>query len=353
MTTIKPLPFYNLELLKKCIEKDNPRNIVIPEKFGEKIKINYFCECGSECNTEFRTIYRYGMKCHNCKLENGKKKREKTFLEKHGVKSIFLTQHFKEKADQTNIEKYGTLNPMKNKEIRKKYKNTNLKRYGKEFPSQCNEIKEKIMNTCSKKYGVKYVFQLKEVKEKTKETNILKYGVKNVLQNHVINQKRIDTNIKKYGDADPLKVWKNKLGINHCMEIPDIFEKTQKTSFRLKSYKFPNGKEVKIQGYENYALDSLINIYKEDEIFIGAKNVPKIFYSFENKKKRYYTDIYITKNNLLIEVKSKYTMEKELNKNLAKRKACVELGYDFQFWIYDKKLNLQIINKDEDYTPTI
>jgi hypothetical protein len=352
MTIVKPLPFYNFELLNKCIEKDNPKDVVIPEKIGEKIKIKYFCECGNECNSEFRTIYRYGMKCHTCKLENGNKKREKTFLEKHGVKSIFLTEDFKEKADKTNIEKYGTPNPMKNKEIRKKYIDTNLKRYGKEFPSQCNDIKEKIIDTCSKKYGVKFVFQLKEVREKTEKTNIKKYGVKNALQNPVINQKRMDTNIEKYGDSNPLNVWKDKLGINHCMQIPEIFEKSQKTSFRLKTYIFPSGKEVQIQGYENYALDSIINIYTEDEIVVGAKNVPIIFYFFQNKTKRYYTDIYIKKNNLLIEVKSKYTMEKELDKNLTKRKACVELGYDFQFWIYDKKYKLQVINKDEEYIPT-
>jgi hypothetical protein len=40
--------------------------------------------------------------------------------------------------------------------------------------------------------------------------------------------------------------------------------------------------------------------------------------------------------NLIIEIKSDYTFNKELKKNLSKQKACLDQGYDFIF----------IVNKD-------
>ncbi len=57
------------------------------------------------------------------------------------------------------------------------------------------------------------------------------------------------------------------------------------------------------------------------------------------KNKVYFPDIYIPESNVIIEVKSDYTYEKELDKNIAKSQASVECGYNFQFWIYDEKKN--------------
>jgi len=64
------------------------------------------------------------------------------------------------------------------------------------------------------------------------------------------------------------------------------------------------------------------------------KLVPEIWYIGEdNKKHRYYTDIYIPKDNLIIEVKSTRTYNVDLEKNIRKETRCKELGYKFQFAI--------------------
>ena len=47
---------------------------------------------------------------------------------------------------------------------------------------------------------------------------------------------------------------------------------------------------------------------------------------------------YLTDYNLIVEIKSSYTYECELEQNLLKQKACLEQGYDFIF----------IINKNYD-----
>jgi len=66
--------------------------------------------------------------------------------------------------------------------------------------------------------------------------------------------------------------------------------------------------------------------------------MPEIKYFLNNKEKRYYPDILIKSENLIIEVKSDYTYKKDLIKNILKALATRKLGYDFEFWIYDKDM---------------
>jgi len=95
----------------------------------------------------------------------------------------------------------------------------------------------------------------------------------------------------------------------------------------------------KVQGYENRALDILLKEYSEDEILTDRKDVPEIWYIGEdNKKHRYYTDIYIPKDNLIIEVKSTWTYSDKhdpakLDKNVRKQIGSVIAGYNFKFMI--------------------
>jgi hypothetical protein len=68
--------------------------------------------------------------------------------------------------------------------------------------------------------------------------------------------------------------------------------------------------------------------------------MPKILYKINNKEHIYYPDIYIISENKIIEVKSTYTYKKELIKNMIKSLSTRKLGYDFEFWIYKHKNNI-------------
>jgi hypothetical protein len=117
-------------------------------------------------------------------------------------------------------------------------------------------------------------------------------------------------------------------------------DKVIKSSYSKKEYIFPSGKVEKIQGFENFALDELIINEKINEsyIIIGCKNVPEIWYCDDNnKKRRYYVDIYIPSQNRCIEVKSSYTYKINEKINLLKQNAVKELGYKYEIWIYNKK----------------
>ena len=65
--------------------------------------------------------------------------------------------------------------------------------------------------------------------------------------------------------------------------------------------------------------------------------MPAIWYVGEDgKKHRYYPDFYIPKENLIIEVKSSYTMLYDFYKNNLKAVATKELGYNYKLEVKTK-----------------
>jgi len=137
----------------------------------------------------------------------------------------------------------------------------------------------------------------------------------------IVDQIKIkSTNIQRYG-------------VENVMQCDSIFASNIKSNKRFKDYILPSGKIVRIQGNENLALDQLLQTYQEAEIICDRSLVPKFWYG----KKKYYPDIYIPKDNLIIEVKSKWTYNGKpewLESNLLKQQACLDAGYNFKFMIY-------------------
>jgi hypothetical protein len=104
-----------------------------------------------------------------------------------------------------------------------------------------------------------------------------------------------------------------------------------------KHYKIQIGnKQINVAGYERFVIPELLKKYQREDMLIGFEIEP-IKYEFEGKSKKYYPDIFIISENKIIEVKSSYTFEADKDKNLAKQKACIEQGYDFEFHIWDLK----------------
>ena len=172
------------------------------------------------------------------------------------------------------LEKMGVDNPSKSEEIKQKIKDVYFEKYG-DHPKRTKEVQEKWMETCFEKYG------------------------------------------------------------GHPNQNPDIQEKIEKSSYRFKDYIFPSGKVVKVQGYENKAIDELLKIYKEEDLIIGRKLVPHIDYSINEKKHVYYPDIYIPKENKIIEVKSDWTCQLKRSYVGEKADATAKAGYICEVWIYN------------------
>ena len=202
------------------------------------------------------------------------------------------------------------------------YKNNLMKKYGVENIFQLNTIKSKIKDDLMKNYGVDNPMKLNTIKEKGLQTKQIRYGNKNY------------NNLEKYR-----KTMLSKYGVTSPVHIKGWFEKWTKSGVKRKPYILPSGKTVMIQGYEDKALNLLLKEYKEEEIFQGK--LPIIEYIEDGVKRKFYPDFYIQKENLIIEIKSQFTFDRWVKKNIAKIKACENDGFNIEFWIIGKKGNLE------------
>jgi hypothetical protein len=126
-----------------------------------------------------------------------------------------------------------------------------------------------------------------------------------------------------------------------CSKSPQDCPKTQNNimtkSYYWKFYTMPSGKKVSTQGFEAKALDYLLdNGYSERDISCHKK-VPSITYTdINNVTKRHYPDIFLPKENTIIEVKSDFTYQKDVNAQL-KKNAAEGLGYSYYIWVFSKR----------------
>ena len=247
---------------------------------------------------------------------NNPEKTKQTKLKNHGDENY----NNRKQSEETKLKKYGNKNYNNPKSISKTYSNKS----NKEFKVIYNKRKE----TNNKKFGVDNCFQSPELRKKVEKTKLEKYG--NKYYNNRIKAEK--TNLKKYGT-------------NNVSQNSEIFEKQQKSAFKLKDYILPSGKIIKVQGYEPLALDLLLKIYKEEDLLIDNKDIEKtigkIWYNKENnKRRRYYPDIYIISENKIIEVKSTWTYKCKKDNIFLKKQKCLEMNMRFEFMIFNEKKQL-------------
>lgn len=180
---------------------------------------------------------------------------------------------------------------------------------------KCHFNKTKIC--FKKKYGVENIQILEQVRDKNKMTCIKKYGVETPLKSDEIKKKIKNTLIKKYG-------------VDHPMKNENIFNKAQNNSY--KHIKF---KETELHYQGKYELDFIEYCIKN---YIDIQNGPTIKYNFLSKERKYFSDFYIPNKNLIVEIKSTYTYNADLDENLTKKEYSLKSGYNFIF-IIDKNYN--------------
>lgn len=235
-------------------------------------------------------------------------------------------------------------------EISRRRKQGYIDKYGVENISQLDDIKVKKNNTFHDNYalGSDNRNQLIETKQNTWADKDIK----------IVNSKRQKTCLDKFGVDNPLKIKsiaeavsiknienskermakgrktiKEKYGVEYISQIANVHEKQQK--YKWKDYITPSGRIVRIQGYENKALDVVYKTHTEHDIIVDRQLLPEIWYDYGGKVRRYYSDIYIPKDNIIIEVKSKWTFSVKKEQHYAKRDACIRCGFRFEFWIFD------------------
>jgi hypothetical protein len=162
-----------------------------------------------------------------------------------------------------------------------------------------------------------------------------------------IARKRVSSLKRNYGDDYFSQKAKRQWERRTQQDVKDLVSKSVATRIKNGSYidapyKNANksiiisGREFKVQGYEDIALNLLAEIVDISSIKIG-KDVPRI--TLPNNRK-YYPDIMI--DNLIIEVKSEYTFNIRYQENIIKNKYTILSGYNHIFLVIHSK----DINKD-------
>jgi hypothetical protein len=155
------------------------------ENFKVNTLIEFECEQCHKKTIKRKRSLGNKLLCYTCKRENTAQQkygksfqeqcqiaREKTFLNKYGVKSIIQTELFKEKTKKTCLEKYGKENFAKTDLFQNKYKKTCLEKYGVDNYRKSKECKNKLQDIFLKKYGVKnpaQCFELRNIKRGIKK----------------------------------------------------------------------------------------------------------------------------------------------------------------------------------------
>ena len=160
--------------------------------------------------------------------------------------------------------------------------------------------------------------------EKKNKTNQEKYGGNSPASSKAVREKMTNTLNKKYG-------------VEHPNQDPNILEKAQKKSW--KQFTMPSGDVRKVQGYEPFALTDLLKTYNEDQIKTERKEVPRVSYEVDGKRKYHFPDIFIPHENKIVEVKSTWTYKCKEDNIQLKKKASEDEGYLYEIWCYDGKGN--------------
>ena len=212
-------------------------------------------------------------------------------------------------------------------ETSKRFEMLNMYRYP--YCEACSlKIKaEKYKETCMEKYGVTNVSLLDDIKGKIQDKWIGKFGG-HPKTNKQVQEKWKATCLEKYG--------------GHPNQNKEVQAKSEATAFTYKEYMMPSGNIVKYQGYEDVALDELVQKYEEEDILIGRTAIPSINYYINDTKHVYFPDFMIKSENKIIEIKSEWTIQLKRGNVEEKALATIKAGYKYEIWVYnDKKVKVQ------------
>lgn len=323
--------------LEICSYCGDPKKFTFNNKFSinqyDKKDANYCGTCTKDiCSRKYNT-------------EKGIKRLE----EKHGTKNIWEIPGYREKLENSNLKKYGSKYYTETQEFKDKSQKSIEKNWEGKHPTKHKSVQDKKKDTCLEKYGTDCLLKNRDL---MKEGMIKKYGVEYNMQDtgHKQNHKIIME--KRHGgiflQSEEIR---NKIGITNIIKYgfiyptqnEDISEKQSRNSKKFKDYTFPSGKSIKIQGYENLALDILLQFYQEDDIITGRKDISdicgKFNYIYNGKNKRYFPDIYLKSKNLIIEVKSEYTFNQDIEINILKKNSILKNNIEFKYMVFNNNKN--------------
>lgn len=293
----------------------------------------YKCKCGKKKKMSTSNVKRNKKGCIECSIKSRCKSYDDVVAIFSNAECVLLSSSYSRSTDKLDYECWcGTeakitlkqfVTGVRCKNCAKESKRlTCLEKYGADNPFKSEICKEKIKNTMIKKTGVNHNMKSEECKKKMAATNMKRYG--NTMFLH--SEKGIETMLELYG-------------VMYGTQDPMIFSKMMASMYGTKPYTFPSGNRVSIQGFENHCIDDFLfrRGYKEKHLkfFMRDEEFPIFHYIFKGKECTYFADMYIPKDNLIVEVKSLFTFNLDRKRTLAKMRQVAQNGYNAKLIIYD------------------
>jgi hypothetical protein len=306
MAQTKSITVYNQDLLNKYLEKDEAILVGTYEKLTRDIDIKFKCKCRKDGKKMFRYIVENaGMRCSACSIKTKTEKLKATCLQNYGVDNHMKVHEIK----------------LKNREQRVTFTLDRLTQVVGD-----NLIGEYDKRTLNRETVIMYhCICCNDIYEKT--FRMIEEGGGLVC--------KLCCDAGKYEKIR--QSLKSQYGVEYSLQVPVLNDKATFKGLKYKEYIGPSGKIYNCQGYEPFALDLLFIDYSDEDIINDKKKVPEVWWvDGDGKEHRYYVDIYIPKEKRMIEVKSDYRYEKDKDKLEFVWRTCVEQGYDYEIWIFDK-----------------
>ena len=174
--------------------------------------------------------------------------------------------------------------------------------------------------------------------KKHTEEHKRKIGLKSKGNQYCLGLKRSDETKRKMSEARKGIIFseehKKRLSEAACRRI-------KTTNAKEWTLTLSSGRQILCHGYERFAIPYLLNKgIKEDDLVCGINSVEPIQYCWNNSIHNYIPDMKILSTNTIVEVKSDYTLNYELDKNREKARATVNAGFNYRLIVFDDKGNL-------------
>lgn len=212
--------------------------------------------------------------------------------------------------------------------------------------------------TFKQKYGVEWATQSIEFKDKSRKTKLDRYG-----NEYYANSSKTS----KSWQAMPTEkinqiVEKRRLtclerfGVENALMKPEARVNSAKANSLGRKFVLPSGRIIGIRGYEDIVLSKLLETYSELDLQVDdrlSKYQLPVFDYIDHRRHhlKYYPDIYILKENKLIEVKSRWWWDgngldrykSRLKNNLRKKDAVLQAGYEYEVWLFESRLEYKVL----------
>jgi len=212
--------------------------------------------------------------------------------------------------------------------------------------------------TFMRKYGVEWSSKFADQKEKSRKTKKEKYG------SETYNNSKQTSNAWQAKTLDEISnivskrraTCMDRFGVENALMKPEARINSAKSNSIGRAFVMPSGKVVGVRGYEDTVLANLLKEYSESELLFDDRktiySLPVFAYINVNLHlATYYPDIYISKENKIIEVKSMWwwngngneKYNSRLINNLRKKDSVIEQGYEYEVWLFKNKTEYEIL----------